>query len=620
MQLQPNSDKQSGQIPPALTQAQLDQELTQIGQLSKGLSKLDESHPTEVSREIAAALAKWDMESANSSDQPENTLQVLTPTFIAASLASIAESKALKAAEEERLKKLELEQAEPSVIASVRALIQEYNERMARAAEPYEPSINYLPELLATAADSESIAGSIEKTSIEGGKKSLVKSKSTPDQETVAELEDEDLLLTLENLPARKSLKRTEVADLYHLLTNHGQEQEVWNFISRASDHPINAWVIHYNLINNPGVITLESLESLMFYGPVIDEVEMLATGEKKTAILYGGKNIGKGGQAEVAKVFHVILDTKISQITDFNKENFQLNQSAIKITLLDDNEGNSELNMQHEKSVAKDVYSVIKEYQGAQTEQSLADFDPEQHIALPVAFGTNFSLSPLIEVSPDRVVNLRSMGRLAETPKQFTQQLIGPMKLLSLFTKNGIVDADTTDQNILVSGHGGVLIDLGGFISEKLVKEGTIKYRVDSGLTTVTYPNDAIFYSPAFTHFLLFHEELSNPEFAGMIHKLALGRVLERYLVNQGYETKEHFDKFTESISLQGKIKHQPVLLEENQFRNSADKSIYDLCRKLLNSAQHPCQYKGNDQSKGLDPDYISLDDAILIVEELNK
>lgn len=602
MQLQPNSDRQSGQIPPALTQAQLDQELTKIAQLPSGLSKLDESQPTAVSREVAQALAKWDMESANDPDHPENTLQVLTPTFIQASLASISEAKALKAAEEARLKQLESEQAEPSVIASVRALIQEYNERMAAA------------------AGAESIAGSTEKTAIQGGKKLTATSQAAVDQEEVAEFEDEDLLLNLENLPARKALKRTEIADLYDLLINHGQEQEVWNFISRASDHPINAWVIHYNLINNPGVINLESLESLMFYGPVIEEVEMLATGEKKTAILYGGNNIGKGGQAEVAKVFHAIIDTKISEISDFNKVDFQLNQSAIKLTLIEDQDGGSELNMQHEKSVAKDLYSTFKTYQQSQTAESLAVFDPEKHLALPIAFGSNFSLSPLIEVSPDRVVNLRSMGRLAETPQQFLHQLLGPMKVLSLLTKKGIINADTTDQNVLVSGEGGKVIDLGGFISEKLIKEGTIKYRVEQGHTLVSYPNNAIFFSPAFTHFLLFHNELTNPDLSGMIHKLALGRILERYLVNQGYEPKEHFEEFSETISLERKANHQPIALEDSHFRNSTDKSIYELCKKLLRSVQHPFQYKGNDPNKGLDPDYITLDEAISIVEELNK
>lgn len=629
MQLQPNSSSRPSQIPPALTAAEIDLEKTKIGDLSSNLAGLDESKPTKIFRSTAAELAKMDMEQSglHSVMPAEETLNLITPEMIEASVRSITEAKQAKAIEEARLRQLEAEAAEPSVIASVRSIIQDYNERMARLAEPWEPSINYLPGLLAQtnpeASDSENdIPVTFEEQ--EAPEKTIPRTPFAIQKQAEAVLATEPVLseadqlltLSLENLPQRNALRKDEIMDFYQLLTTYPEEQEVWNFISRASDHPINAWVIRYNLINNPAVITLDSLESLMFFGPVIEQVGIPDTGEQKTAILYGSNGLGEGGQAEVAKVFYTLLDTEISDIQDFNQVNFKLEKSAIKVTFIDNKD--SKLAIRYEQSVSQEVSQVIKDYQAEQSPESLAQFDPGKHLALPIAFGSSFNLLPLIEASPDNSIDLRNFSRSIPTTEEFVTKLLGPLKTLNLLTKKGIINADNTDQNILISPEGGVIIDLGGFISAQQIEKGGIKYNEQEGHTLVTYQNGAGFYSPAFTHFLLYAHELQNAEMSGMMHKLSVGRVIERYLTYLGYQPKEHFDQFSDNKSLQAKINHQPLDITAESFRNTKDKTIYDLCKMLLRAVKHPYQYRENTPSLGLDPDYISLEDAILILEDL--
>lgn len=631
MELQQNSAKQSGnlggQIPP-LTPEELGSEITNLNKFSAQIAKLDESHPTQVSAGVSAALAKWDWESAQ--EEQSKAAASLESTFIGVDPALLAETSA--AIEQKKAEQQKLDQAlanaaairqavpESSVVASIKEIIDDYNQRMARAAMPWEPSVNYLEELLGQAgtqaashssdSDRPATDAASERTNPDI---SAIKRKLTDTTETKAESYTEnDLLLplTLENLDKRSKLNPTEIGDLYALLLAHADQQELWNFISRCTNDPINAWVIRYNLIHNTGFITPDTLESILLLGPVQDEVEIAATGEKKQVIMYGSTNLGKGGQAEVAEVFYIVLDQGFE--TDIAGANLKLARGAIKIAFLDNQV--SKENLHYEQLVAKEVAEIIKNQQS-----TTDDFDPAKHLALPIIYGDGFYILPIIESHPGSSASLFQYGKALPSAKYFVRQLIGPVKVLNLLDQNNIKNCDTTDNNILISPNGGVMIDMGGFISKKQIEAGNVLLlkKPSSDLHIAAFKNGTMFESPAFTSNHIFAHELLNPEVSGLTHKIALGRMLERYLTIAGYQSIEHFKKFSEA-SVEGKLAHQPEHVADQDFLNRDHKTLYDLCKLLLKSMYHPTPYLDNNPANGQDSGYISLDNAIAILENL--
>lgn len=597
----------------------ISEDITLVSQRSDELAGLKDT-ATHIGGDVSAVLAEWDMQNAPVSRKKTDDVSTADTRFFPAATQEIAKQTENTFQAQEATTYIA-----PSVSRTVAEWDSESNSKHYTPEKLIQETNERISQSMRMAQDIPADKNDI--TAVGVSQKNLDLRQQSPQIEITEgeRIEPYDLTtpLTLETLSKRQKILRLEIEILHKLMIENPDNEELWSFIERCSGFPGSATILRHNLGRFP--ITEDVLDSIIFLGPVREKVRDLKANKERDIIVYGGTQVGAGGAGEVTEVFYVFED-------DLN-----LKAGLIKVTI--PNVDYSKALLLYEQKVTEEVTQLIqktKEEIASGKPQALSERqfqnDPTKNILCPEVLGGEFIIMPKVENAQGESVSLLGMSKKKVPVQEMATALLGATRGLAFLSDNGIIAADNSDRNTLDSVNGGVVIDLGGFISKKLLQDGIIRINDESNSSErerfgnkssvgvkVADGEYTSFESPDFITAHIFAQELSGEIPVGVSHKISLARMIERYLGCVGYLTASQFKKFT-NARYDEKLSFTPVNIAEDVFKEPGHLQLYNLYLKLFTAYKHPTRFIDGVVTNGVDQQYISMEEVEDALQEIIK
>ncbi|MFC1599908.1 hypothetical protein ACFL3T_02675 [Patescibacteria group bacterium] len=309
----------------------------------------------------------------------------------------------------------------------------------------------------------------------------------------------------------------------------------------------------------------------------VLETNRQQMTPDMKDAIEKGGETVSEGGRTVRMYEGEHIADGcfgAVHQVYYTEGSSTVLKKGAVVKTPHDSD--NARTNMKFEADAARGVMNI-----------HLHDTHPDsKHLVKPLFTSGRVIIYEKISMKGDLGENLSKMK-----PKEWLVQLIGGVKGAAYMNRNGIAHNDIKPENIVVGPNGGVLIDLGA-----AVKKTDIGTKVQVRGARRGQTGSAHYIDDAGKHHWVQQDARFNDS-----NLLAQS-------VNQG-RPLDMGDKYAFGRSIETLVRHHNYPGQKVMSPKTI-KQLTDLANKLLNVESHPYKYIDNDPSKGLDPNYVSLQD----------
>jgi hypothetical protein len=391
---------------------------------------------------------------------------------------------------------------------------------------------------------------------------------------TFHKLVSEKFKARIENKPA--SIRMLE-KDIDEMLTNtfgkidNEMKARILDEINQQIMKPEDLAVFEANKEN----VTPELMDALMVGG------ETFTSGEQ-TIRIYKGGDIGAGGMATVNNAWFV------------QKPSNKLQQGVVKVP-----HEETKPYFEYETDMADNLSDALKSDTSEASNNVIKPVFASKEIII------YNKITDVKEETRDLQETIDTMSM-----KEWLSQFAGGVQGLVYLHRNGITHNDFKPANIVAGKNGGVVIDIGSFVSTKDVGSTVVTTEAildpSQKVAGIMLPDGSTIGVPMTP---TFHDQTM------LAHSIEKKRPL-----NLG-------DKFSVGTSLlvmlreKGYVEHKSRKEHKFELKPGAPEGVvklYNLAKQLMDCKNHPYEYKKNKPRKGKDPGYISLNDAVAQIKQI--
>ncbi len=415
---------------------------------------------------------------------------------------------------------------------------------------------------------------------------------------------------SMEELIGKDSLEGADAYRLYELIKRDPENSDLKAFTLRLAPTRLDYDVFWANL----NLLSPQLIQTVLQVGGHQEINLDVETGQQKIIIVYSGKTLQKS-------LGHVFYAWRA------DSDNLTMRSVLIKVPL----ERALEMDSLQSRMAFEDEMEISRLFVRLGRER--ADDPRLRHLLMPQYRGIDFLAMPLI-INKDG--ESRDLNKMVNDNTVSTQQwaacLAGGARGVGLAEENGFINTDFKPYNIIEGPHGGVVVDLGGFVDTKAYERGEVEIRTNP-LSGNLYPliknglresqsndfwdinNGNVQRTPAYFSIHLLAQELNGQMPRGSVHKFSLYRMIEGYFIHRGHIARDVMD-FIMTGELE-KLNYPPIELKASQL-SPAEQLLYDLYLKLHQSHRHPWRFRDNNPAHGIDPEHISLGEVIARLDEI--
>ena len=424
--------------------------------------------------------------------------------------------------------------------------------------------------------------------------------------------------LTISEFVQKKSLHSNDMDALLNHLQNNFNYQPLWQFINKMARDPYDVAIIKRNI----NIMTTGLLNSILLLSAVRHDYFDEDLDQDRQVLVYAGPEMGSGTIGVVNNIYYCYDDS------------LELREGLYKSVNKSDPAKPEQVQMalilaqafKLETQTARKLKKLFTEKAG----------DPRlKQILHPEFVADDFLIIPKIT---NELGESHHMANVHKSPKfmvngqfsieKYCQSLAGSAQGLDFLSENNIIVGDNKPQNMIDSVNGAVLIDLGGFVDLENYRNGTLKISEspqDGSLVTSFYFPESpslqttLPVTDSYGNMHLLSQEIRGEKPNDLTHKLTLAKCIERLFCLLKFSPLEKFKEKGRLFPID-RLNAPAVSLNAELLSSPALQNLYKLYLKLYYAHQHPYKFIDNDQAKGLDLEYITLEQTAVALNNINN
>jgi hypothetical protein len=435
----------------------------------------------------------------------------------------------------------------------------------------------------------------------------------------------------LEKFMEKEFLEANDAYDLYRFISRYSDNEKLWGFIERITRSRTDLEIFRANYQE---WLSPQFIQSVLVTGGLHEEEYDPDTDTYRLVHIYTGykkesryetpaqkkerEELEKTGKRKSAASVFSTINSVLFTVEPEMKLQEKLAKSSLATLLARDS-------FNHETRMAQKCRQVIRRNSG---------HPGSKNIFLPDYIGSRVIVMNELKNSSGIAKSAREMmsDDFNSTP-DWCRTMAGAVRGLDLMSKNGLINIDFKPGNVMDTPDGGVIIDWGGILENAALGRGeiTVKKNKTSGglypllgnetLETRTQEDWEKNYGNlprtwAYSNQHLLAQELLGQTAPGTLHKYMLYRTLELYFIVREKSQRDP-DQFIRMDEMK-KLSYGPLDDVDESKLTLSEQLLFDLYLKLQQSHLHPYPDLNNDPEQGADPDYISLEEVAVALDQI--